>query len=168
MSKDHKHWEVVVNLKAIKDHSQYLRQINQWVFDILKKHTHLNTQQNTYMLTTQYEKTQNYPKFQQNSILTQHKLNNTHTDTYARQQRHIGFKLCVTLVISKLHSYPVVLNTSWERLVVFFLFGGHSSSSFLMQVERVFSFKDEFNSDKIEVRIPEVKIIEVLVYIFII
>ena len=107
-------------------------------------------------------------KFQQNSILTQHKLNNTHTDTYARQQRHIGFELCVTLVISKLHSYPVVLNTSWERLVVFFLFGGHSSSSFLMQVERVFSFKDEFNSDKIEVRIPEVKISEVLVYIFII
>ena len=37
-----------------------------------------------------------------------------------------------------------------------------------MQVERVFSFKDEFNSDKIEVRIPEVKISEVLVYIFII
>lgn len=37
-----------------------------------------------------------------------------------------------------------------------------------MQVERIFSFKDELNSDKIEVRIPEVKISEVLVYIFII
>lgn len=61
MSKDHQHREVVVNLKAMKDHSQYLRQINQWVFDILKN-THLNTQQNTYMLTTQYEETQNYPK----------------------------------------------------------------------------------------------------------
>ena len=107
-------------------------------------------------------------KFQQISILTQHKLNNTYTYTYTRQQRHIGFELCATLVISKLHSYPVVLNTSWERLVDFFFFGGHFSPSFLMQVERVFSFKDEFNSDKIEVRIPEVKISEVLVYIFII
>lgn len=62
-------------------------------------------------------------KFQQNSILTQHKLNNTYTDIYARQQRHIGFELCVTLVISKLHSYPVVLNTYQERLVDFFFFG---------------------------------------------